>query len=400
MGYDDCGGDRRVAMNYHIKQYNQGDVIFHGGDSSDCAYIIETGQVEIFVASSETIIDILNEGELFGEMGVLDQSPRSTSARAITPVTLLEVKTEQITNRLAESDPIVKALVGVLLKRFRSMLPSSQRNTSNNSLLDQVQSVIEQAGLSKFKLESELRSAINNEEVQTVFQPINDIKTNQLAGFEALSRWTHPERGFISPVEFIALAEETDLIIEVGDLVFSRAIDLLTQLPDDVFININVSSRQLDDDQFLNRVFSQVTANNISPQRLKLEITETMVVDFQLAKKWLDKCRNIGFPVCADDFGTGHSGMEQLVELNFDVLKVDQVFIRNMFKNERYQTILESIANIAHRLDTKLVAEGVENEHEHDVLKVLGFDFGQGYYFGKPMSISDVLALDLSQNSQ
>ncbi|WP_223789794.1 EAL domain-containing protein [Marinicella meishanensis] len=380
-------------MSYHIKQYQPGEIIFHGGDRSDCAYIIEQGQVEIYVESSESIIDILNEGELFGEMGVLDQSPRSTSARALTAVTLLEVRTQQITNRLAESDPIVKALVGVLLKRFRSMLPSGQINAGNNNLLEQVASVIEQAGISKFKLESELRIAINGGQVQTVFQPINDIQSNHITGFEALSRWQHPERGFISPVEFIALAEETDLIIEVGDLVFTRAIEMLTQLPDHVFININVSSRQLDDDQFLNRVLSRVQDHHISPERLKLEITETMVVDFELAKKWLDKCRNIGFPVCADDFGTGHSGMEQLVELNFDVLKVDQVFIRNMFKNQRYQTILKAIAHIGHSLGTKLVAEGVEDASQHDMLKQLNFDFGQGYFFGKPMSKEEVLQL-------
>lgn len=383
-------------MSYHIKQYQPGEIIFHGGDRSDCAYIIEQGQVEIYVESSDSIIDILNEGELFGEMGVLDQSPRSTSARALTAVTLLEVRTQQITNRLAESDPIVKALVGVLLKRFRSMLPSGQMNSGNNTLLEQVASVIEQAGISKFKLESELRTAINGGQVQTVFQPISDIKANRITGFEALSRWQHPERGFISPVEFIALAEETDLIIEVGDLVFTRAIDLLTQLPDHVFININVSSRQLDDDQFLHRVYNRIKDHDISPERLKLEITETMVVDFELAKKWLEKCRNMGFPVCADDFGTGHSGMEQLVELSFDVLKIDQVFIRNMDKNERYRTILKTIAQMGKSLGAKLVAEGVEDETQHAMLKQLEFDFGQGYFFGKPMAKEEVLRLSFA----
>lgn len=381
-------------MSYHIKQYQPGDIIFHGGDSSDCAYIIEQGQVEIYVESNSSIIDILSEGELFGEMGVLDQSPRSTSARALTALTLLEVKTQQITNRLAESDAIVKALMGVLLKRFRAMLPNHEIKGGNDRLLDQVASVIEQTGLSKFKLESELRSAINKSEVQTVFQPISDIQTGRITGFEALSRWTHPERGFISPVEFIALAEETDLIIEVGDLVFNRAIEMLAKLPEHVFININVSSKQLDDDQFLNRVLKKIKANQISPQRLKLEITETMVVDFDLAKKWLEKCRKIGFPVCADDFGTGHSGMQQLLELNFDVLKVDQVFISNMFKNNRYQVILKTIASMAQSLDTKLVAEGVESQQELDVLKELKFDFGQGYFFGKPMSEEDALLLN------
>ncbi len=380
-------------MNHQNKKYQPGDIIFHGGDQSDCAYIIEEGQVEIFVESNQAIIDILNEGELFGEMGVLDQSPRSTSARALTSVTLLEVKTQQITNRLAESDPIVKALVGVLLKRFRSMLPDQQLSSVNNQLLNQVTSVIEQSGFSKFKLENELRNAINGKEVQTVFQPISDIQKKCIAGFEALSRWTHPERGFMSPAEFIALAEETDLIIEVGDLVFNRAIEMLTKLPEHVFININVSAKQLDDKQFLNRVLKKAQTNGVNPKRLKLEITETLVVDFNLARKWLDKCRKIGFPVCADDFGTGHSGMEQLVELDFDVLKVDQVFIRNMFKNDRYQTILKTIAQMAINLGAKLVAEGVEGEQEYEFLKSLNFDFGQGYYFGKPMSEKDALNL-------
>jgi EAL domain-containing protein (putative c-di-GMP-specific phosphodiesterase class I) len=381
-------------MSYHIKQYQQGEIIFHGGDKSDCAYIIEQGQVEIYVESTHSRIDVLNAGELFGEMGVLDQSPRSTSAKALTNVTLLEVKTQQITNRLAESDPIVKALVGVLLKRFRSLLPAQKNNPEDSSLLDQVASVIEHAGLSKFKLESELRSAINQGDIQTVFQPIQDIQHNRVAGFEALSRWTHPSRGFISPVEFITLAEETDLIIEVGELVFSRAIDLLKVLPDHVFININVSSKQLDDSQFLHRVNKKIKSNGIKPSRLKLEITETMVVDFKLAKKWLQKCQAMGFPVCADDFGTGHSGMEQLVELNFDVLKIDQVFIKNMFKNSRYQIVLESISKMAKSLKTKLVAEGVEEEEELQVLKQLGFDYGQGYLFGKPMSDEDAMKLN------
>ncbi len=379
-------------MSYHIKQYQQGEVIFHGGDISDCAYIIEQGKVEIFVESNGESIDVLQAGELFGEMGVLDQSPRSTSAKALSDVVLLEVKTNQITNRLSESDPIVKALVGVLLKRFRSMLPKQQQ-ANDHDLLDQVASVIEQAGLSKFKLESELRSAINREEVQTVFQPIQDIATNNVAGFEALSRWTHPDKGIISPFEFITLAEETDLILEVGELVFSRAIDVLEQLPAHVFININVSSKQLDDDEFLINIAEKVKSRGIDPKRLKLEITETMVVDFSLAKKWLKKCQDIGFPVCADDFGTGHSGIEQLVELNFDVLKVDQVFIRNMFKNKRYQVVLHMVASMAKQLGSKLVAEGVERPEEFEFLKDLGFDFGQGYLFGKPMNSTDALNL-------
>ena len=151
-----------------------------------------------------------------------------------------------------------------------------------------------------------------------------------------MSRWEHPEKGTISPFEFITLAEETELIVDVGRLVFQRACHVLSQLPESYFININVSPKQLDNDLFLNHVVHLMESKGVSPSRLKLEITENMVVDFKQASQWIDKCKALGFPICADDFGTGHSGMQQLVELDFDVLKVDQVFIRNMFVNKKY----------------------------------------------------------------
>ncbi|MCW8870441.1 MAG: EAL domain-containing protein, partial [Proteobacteria bacterium] len=237
-------------MAFHLSFYKPGQIIFEAGGRSDRAYIIEKGSVEILAAASDEVIHTLSAGELFGEMGVLDQSVRSTAARAQSKVTLLEIKPGQITDRLTDTDPIIQALIGVLLKRLRALLPSNGQQ-SNDDLLSHVASVIEQSGLSKFRLESELRTAVNSEKVQTVFQPIVDLTTNQVAGFEALSRWLHPKLGVISPFEFIALAEETDMIIEVGSLVFNRAIDLLSQLPESAFITINVSAKQLNSADFL-----------------------------------------------------------------------------------------------------------------------------------------------------
>lgn len=377
-------------MGSHLKFYQAGDIIFNQGEASDCAFVIDQGKVDIFI-ENETL-DTLVAGDLFGEMGVLDQQPRSTSARAATDLALLEVKTNQITERLKSSDPIVKALVRVLLKRFRSLL-SSDNTFSTDVLFSEVESVIEDEGLSKIKMESELRSAIANQQIQTVYQPINDIETGNIAGFEALSRWEHPEKGMISPFEFITLAEETDLIVDVGRLVFERACHVLSQLPEHFFININVSPKQLDNDLFLNHVVQLMKSKGVSPARLKLEITETMVVDYQRANQWIQKCKGLGFPICADDFGTGHSGMQQLVALDFDVLKVDQVFIRNMYENKKYAIILQTIARIAADLGMKLVAEGVEENAQYQSLKLLGFDYGQGYFFGRPMDELDVFAL-------
>lgn len=377
-----------------LKYYKKGEVIFHQGDESDCAYLIEYGKVDIYI--EDETFDTLVVGDLFGEMGVLDQKPRSTSAKAVSDVALLAVRTDQITERLQQSDPIVKAMVRVLLKRFRSLLPSDNP-FSSDVLISEVESVVEDTGLNKIKLESELRGAIERGEIQTVYQPINDIATGEVAGFEALSRWEHPVKGVISPVEFITLAEETDLIVDVGRLVFERACRLLSQLPESCFININVSAKQLDNDMFWQAVVDMMKSQGVAHHRLKLEITETLVVDHEQAQTWINKCRGLGFPICADDFGTGHSGMEQLVSLDYDVLKVDQVFIRNMFENKKYATVLQSIARIAHDLDMKLVAEGVETESQLQTLKLLGFNFGQGYFFGKPMD--EKVVMELAKNT-
>jgi len=378
-------------MAFHLSFYKPGQIIFEAGGRSDRAYIIEKGSVEILAAASDEVIHTLSAGELFGEMGVLDQSVRSTAARAQSKVTLLEIKPGQITDRLTDTDPIIQALIGVLLKRLRALLPSNGQQ-SNDDLLSHVASVIEQSGLSKFRLESELRTAVNSEKVQTVFQPIVDLTTNQVAGFEALSRWLHPKLGVISPFEFIALAEETDMIIEVGSLVFNRAIDLLSQLPESAFITINVSAKQLNSADFLPAISQRLAANHIKPERLKLEITETMMVDTKQAAAWIGRCHKAGFLVCADDFGTGYSGLQQLLDLSFDVLKIDQVFIQSVLTHEVNRTLVETMVTLAKKLGMQLVAEGVEHEAQHDLLKQLAVDYGQGYYYGKAMSISDILA--------
>lgn len=370
--------------------YRSGDVIFLKGDASHFAYIIEYGKVEIYI--EDEVVETLQKGDLFGEMGILDQQPRSTSARAVGNLVLLQVAAKQITERLSQSDPIIKSLLHVLLRRFRSLLPNEE-GPKSNTLLSKVESLTEESGLNKIKLENELKEAITSNEIQTVFQPIAKINSGKIAGFEVLSRWQHPVKGVISPVEFIALAEETKLIIEVGYLVFEQACKLLKKLPERCFVSINVSPRQLDNEDFLNQIAAMLEQHSISPSRLSLEITETIVIDTKWAKKWISKCKSLGFSVCADDFGTGYSGIKQLVEMDFDVLKVDQTFIRNMFENQKYSAVIQSISRLAADLEIILVAEGVEQEAQYQALRLLGFDYGQGYFFGKPMNAEQVLSV-------
>src|SRR5690606_17868325 len=354
-------------MGFHLTFFKPGQTIFTKGDSSDCAYIIDRGSVEILNADN-SVIQVLKAGELFGEMGVLDQSVRSTAARAVTQVTLLEIKPQQLTDRLQQTDPIIHALIGVLLKRLRTMLPE-ESNNQQHDLLTHVASLIEQNGLAKFRLESELRTAINEQKIETVFQPLMNLSNNKISGFEALSRWSHPRHGIMSPFEFITLAEETDMILEVGSLVFDRAIKLLAELPESIFISINVSGKQLNHPNFLKQLLQRLSEKNIQAERLKLELTETLVVNSQQAATWIKQCQQAGFKVCADDFGTGHSSLLQLLELPFDVLKIDQVFIRELLTNERHQVIVDSMARLAKQLNMKLVAEGVEEVEQHQYLQ-------------------------------
>ena len=378
---------------FHLHEYAPDEIIFAQGSEADYAYVIESGAVDIYVTDSEgeQVINTLRTGELFGEMGIVDNSPRTTSARAHTHVTLLQIHRQQITERIDSADPIVKSLLELLLTRSRALLPEiadSNNGSSHNPILAQSQ----QQGISKFRLESELRNAINHGHVQTVFQPILDLESNTIAGCEALSRWDHPQQGMISPAKFITLAEETDLILDVGYLVFERACELLSQAGN-IFVSVNVSARQLDNDDFFEHVLKLIRQYHINAKQIKLEITETLVIDSVRAQQWISKCKAHGFQICADDFGTGHSGILQLAELDFDVLKIDQAFTRQMLDNKKAQIVLEGVVKMASCLDVTLVAEGIETIEQLTYLKQLGVNFGQGYWIGKAQKMSDIMQM-------
>ncbi len=372
----------------NLQQFRAGELIFSAGDIPDCAYIIESGEIEIISVESDQPINVLGPGNLLGEMGVVDSLPRTTTAKARTAVSLLVIDRNQITERIARTDPIVRALVEVLLHRFRLLLPGeAPRELPKHLGPDRL---VSELGLNKFKLENALRQAIEQGQVQTVFQPIHTLRDRRIAGYEALSRWSRPDGEVISPDEFIALAEETDLILEVGYLSFQRACELLQQIQRDQFVSINVSVRQLDCDEFLNRVVELLHRHDIDTSRIKLEITETMILDAQRAKAWIKRCHEIGFSVCADDFGTGYSGLVQLSELDYDFIKIDKKLIENLHRNARTAIILKGVVEMARALNLKLVAEGVENNRQLETLKTLGVDYGQGFHFGRPVSLQSI----------
>ena len=226
-------------------------------------------------------------------------------------------------------------------------------------------------------------------------QPLLEVASGQVAGFEALVRWNHPERGPISPVEFIALAEETSLIVPVGEYMIGQAIEALvamrergmTPLP---FISINVSPRQLREAGLIEALLSQLRAAGLPSSAVKLEITESQVLDYALVADVLSSCREAGIRVALDDFGTGFSNLSHLRELSFDTVKIDQAFVRGI-EAPRTMAMLEAIVALVRAIGADALVEGIETEAQLEALRRLGVRYAQGYLIGKPLPLEQIL---------
>jgi diguanylate cyclase (GGDEF)-like protein len=251
----------------------------------------------------------------------------------------------------------------------------------------------------RLRIEAELHLALKREELLLLYQPIVDLNSGRLAGFEALVRWQHAQRGLIPPMDFIPIAEETGLIVPIGTWVVQEACRQGREWLDqegnsNLFISVNVSSRQLDGPTLPEIVRQALRNNRLAPSHLKLEITESAVMrDFELTMKLLSRLKEIGVGLSLDDFGTGYSSLSLLRRLPVDTLKVDRSFVAAMNVDASGVKMVEAILQLARLFDLKVVAEGIEHEREEKLLKERGCDFGQGWRYGKPLSADAGLAL-------
>ena len=240
-------------------------------------------------------------------------------------------------------------------------------------------------------LEADLRRAIDRHEIEVHYQPLIHLPTGSIAGLEALARWNHPTRGALSPSEFIGMAEEAGLISEIGDLILGEAARQLgiwqrTLIRNTaVYLAVNVSADQLSDTGFLDRLEAIISREGLAPQSLKIELTESVVMRFpERTRQLMAKLRAIGVGVACDDFGTGFSNLASLRDLHFDTLKIDKSFIDAEALDARGGIILAKVVELAHSLGMVVVAEGIEDERQLDLLLDLGCDLAQGYLLGEP----------------
>jgi diguanylate cyclase (GGDEF)-like protein len=257
----------------------------------------------------------------------------------------------------------------------------------------------------RLRIEAELHLALKREELLLLYQPIIDLNSGRLAGFEALVRWQHAQRGMISPMDFIPIAEETGLIVPIGTWVVQEACRqgrawLDQNLNPNLFISVNVSSRQLDGPALPEIVRQSLRQSGLSPAHLKLEITESAVMrDFELTMKLLKRLKEIGVGLSLDDFGTGYSSLSLLRRLPVDTLKVDRSFVTAMTVDASGVKMVEAILQLARLFDLKVVAEGIEHEEEERLLKGLGCEFGQGWRYGKPLTVDACFELMTQQSA-
>lgn len=239
-------------------------------------------------------------------------------------------------------------------------------------------------------LENALRSAIKNEQFYLEYQPKQNIATKELFGMEALVRWNHPELGIIPPGKFIPLAEETGLIIPLGEWILRESCrqTMLWQKQGfpNLIISVNVSVRQLEDSNFIDSVIEILKETELDPRCLELEVTESIFADVKNAASILQELRSMGIKISVDDFGTGYSSLSYIKHLPIDILKVDGSFIRDIHSNDESKAIVNAIITLANAIGLNVIAEGIELEEHVEELKTGGCLLGQGFYFSKPMT--------------
>lgn len=378
------------------EQFAPAETVFGIGELGDSAYVIEAGSVEILAGLAQERIALLGAGELFGEVALLDQQPRTATVRTLEATTLVRIERSHVNELLKRSDPVIRHLMTLLLERFRSTHPGQV------ALSDAPHVAIDQEiALRTLTLTRDLSFALENGQLELFYQPLIGFAEHNLVGFEALVRWWHPTLGMIMPMEFIGLAEKTGLIHRLGFWVLEHAIATWAQLrllcqpttglPP--FVSVNLSAAELGDPRIVETIRQALEAKGMLPQELKIELTETVIIeDRATVGDVLEKLSALGIAIALDDFGTGYAGLDYLKSLPISCLKIDKTFVQEMATSLRSHEIVQSSINLAWSIGLSTIAEGVEDEDTVQRLSDLGCNVAQGYYFARPMPASALAA--------
>lgn len=372
--------------------FQAGEHIFCQGDEGDCAFLIERGVVEISNPMTGASLGLLIEGDLFGEIALIDHNPRTASAMAKVETVVIQIRRSLVDELLRTTDPVIRHLLRVVLERFRSAVGKSrQAATDKAGSNDELQAAV----VRDLTLLQDMTYALKDNQFELHYQPIYCLADNRLAGYEALIRWRHPRLGMIPPGQFLGLAEKAGQVREIGLWTLEQACrdwPALRQFAEveNPFMSVNVSGKQLDSADFAEQAIRIQQRLRMPPAELKLELTETTLIEYpMLASELLGALLASGNTLSLDDYGTGYGSLLYLQRYPIKTLKLDISFVKEIVNsNVSFQLVMNSI-QMAKSLDLEVVAEGVESIEVAHILKSLGCDYAQGFFYSKPKPLAE-----------
>ncbi len=389
-----------------------GTILFSEGEHGDTGYFIESGTVDVLIRRDGMDVSLvkLGAGELVGELAMFDPAPRSATATALTDCVLVKFDRYQVINRINTLDPVMRRLMHTLVDRLRATNALITKNfgTGEDSYYEKTPAADgPHNSLENLKLEIALKNAIEENQLELFFQPIIELSSMKLAGFEGLIRWNHPEKGLIRPDSFVSLAEKSGLIFDMTKSALKATSEIAPEFQlaathnpyhvEPLFLTVNITGRDIGDPTFARTVEEMLSRSSCIPSMLKLEITESYLVDnMDRAKQTLNKFAQLGIGIAIDDFGTGHSNLSSLIEYPMSTLKIDRSFITSKLTQHSNRKVVSMILALANELGADVVAEGIEHTQDLEALRQLNCRYGQGYYFSKPMPSEE--ALDFVRN--
>jgi EAL domain-containing protein (putative c-di-GMP-specific phosphodiesterase class I) len=379
-----------------------GEWLFRQGDAGDCAYIIESGEIDIVIDDAgghAQPVARLHARDVFGEMALAGESRRSAGAVAAAPTTLLVITAEHLRERLKQADPLLRHLLRTVSARCRSLLDELYGRKPDTSAIETADAAASDrdSAYTRLSTERRLAMALERDELALYYQPIVRCSDGRIDGFEALIRWPQPDGSFLSPAEFVPLAEMSGLIVPIGRWIIEKGAAALARFTAiagrPIYVSVNLSALQFGDPKLLPSIRNAIMDNALAAKQLTLEVTESLLIErLDRAVSFLDSCREAGTKISVDDFGTGYSSISYLHRLPADVLKLDRAFVRDATNEQALLKVVRAITALAHDLGLMVVQEGIETQAQAERAAALGIDWGQGYYYSKPLPYERALA--------
>lgn len=372
------------------------ELLFREGEAGQFAYLIERGRIAILrdSAGEYQLLSELGAGECLGEMALISHDPRMASAMALEDTTLTVITRDHLKERMARSDPLIRHLLQLTLKRYRQSLGQTFPDTSSTQDLDYLED--EQQAMQRMRTEHDLSHALDKQEFILHYQPIVRLADRITTGFEALLRWRRDDGQLVSPDLFIAVAEESQIIEKIGHWIIDEASQARTRLAsayngklsEDFYVSINLAARQFPDPELPGVVQEAIRRHGLLAQQLQMEVTESQILENrEHAISVLQNLQSMGCRIALDDFGTGYSSLAYLNRLPVDALKIDKMFLDDMLSDQASRTIIAGMARLARDLQLSFIAEGAETDQQVEALSALGVEHVQGFFFGRPFAL-------------